>query len=233
MEKKFTLIELLVVVALIAILAAMLLPALNSAREKGLEAACRGNLRQIGQALAMYANDYDDYIPHIYQLNSSSTPVDTWSYMLRGYIWSIKVYLCPGDYETVALYAKKKTFNDLENKGWNGGSLTGNNSSQFSYAMTDHTSVAGQLRPNKPIKLTKNRMSRGIVADSEPYRPGQPVYVYRLRLLPLDSNTGMYGSALGILHAAGSNYLMTDGHVNSGKKEYLKTNPAKMWDLVL
>lgn len=61
-KKPFTLIELLVVIAMIAILAGMLLPALNQAREKGRSSSCINNLKQLSLAWNMYANDNDDYV---------------------------------------------------------------------------------------------------------------------------------------------------------------------------
>ena len=66
MKKKFTLIELLVVIAIIAILAAMLLPALSSARASGQAAACKGNIKNIGLFVFMYTENSNDYIPAIY-----------------------------------------------------------------------------------------------------------------------------------------------------------------------
>jgi prepilin-type N-terminal cleavage/methylation domain-containing protein len=61
----FTLIELLVVVVIIAILAAMLLPALSKAREKARQAVCMNNLKQIGVATFMYADDWQDWNPMV------------------------------------------------------------------------------------------------------------------------------------------------------------------------
>ncbi len=60
----FTLIELLVVIAIVATLAALLLPVLQSAKEKGRAITCLSNMRQITSAMFMYANEFDSRLPH-------------------------------------------------------------------------------------------------------------------------------------------------------------------------
>src|SRR5436190_5033002 len=60
----FTLIELLVVIAIIAILAAILFPVFAQARERARQTSCLSNIKQLGTALLMYVQDYDETLPH-------------------------------------------------------------------------------------------------------------------------------------------------------------------------
>ena len=72
MKQRFTLIELLIVIAVIAILAALLLPALNNARSISIGIKCLSNIRQIGGIYALYGTDYRDQIPSPYSMRNNS-----------------------------------------------------------------------------------------------------------------------------------------------------------------
>ncbi len=109
--KNFTLIELLVVIAIIAILAGMLLPALNKARETARSVACTGQVKQLVTANAMYMGDFDDWIyPYFTDFYQQ-----TWVRALEPYLFSgkietdrykfsspatAKLFFCPSDTHT-------------------------------------------------------------------------------------------------------------------------------------
>ena len=85
--KNFTLIELLVVIAIIAILAGMLLPALNKARETARTTACTGQVKQLVTANAMYMGDFDDWIYPFF----TDFYQQTWVRALEPYLFSGKL----------------------------------------------------------------------------------------------------------------------------------------------
>ena len=89
----FTLIELLVVIAIIAILAAILFPVFARARENARKSTCQSNLKQIGMAVQMYAQDYDEIYPGISMATATS---QCWTNdLLDPYIKNAKVWVCP------------------------------------------------------------------------------------------------------------------------------------------
>jgi prepilin-type N-terminal cleavage/methylation domain-containing protein len=96
-RRAFTLIEMLVVIGIIAILAAILLSALATAKQKGQQTVCISNVRQLTLAVIMYADEHHDVLPPTAYNDSNGNEVD-WPSLLDSYIGHVaKVQLCPTD----------------------------------------------------------------------------------------------------------------------------------------
>lgn len=112
LRKGFTLIELLVVIAIIAILAAILFPVFAQAREAARKSTCQSNLKQIGNGLMMYVQDFDERYPIVRGGNTAAFA--DWRGLLYTYTKNTKIFICPsnnansqlpfnGDCQTVTL----------------------------------------------------------------------------------------------------------------------------------
>ncbi len=140
-HRGFTLIELLVVIAIIAILAAILFPVFARAREKARQTSCLSNQKQLGLAVTMYTQDYDERFPPSYvMLGSSERRVSGFYDCVGPYTKNEQMYACPsgsfnytyartglpageGFYKQtmVASYAMVNTFNGSSNQVYFGG----------------------------------------------------------------------------------------------------------------
>jgi prepilin-type N-terminal cleavage/methylation domain-containing protein/prepilin-type processing-associated H-X9-DG protein len=90
----FTLIELLVVIAIISILAAILFPVFAQAREKARQTACLSNMKQLGLALQMYTQDYDEFFPAVYFGERDTRRGHTWRYSIYPYTKNRFMFYC-------------------------------------------------------------------------------------------------------------------------------------------
>jgi len=95
-RKGFTLIELLVVIAIIAILAAILFPVFAQAREKARATSCMNNMKQLGQAILMYAQDYDEkLVRYANPFPGCAFPRKMWYESINPYTRNQQLIICP------------------------------------------------------------------------------------------------------------------------------------------
>jgi prepilin-type N-terminal cleavage/methylation domain-containing protein/prepilin-type processing-associated H-X9-DG protein len=93
--KAFTLIELLVVIAVIGILSSLLLPAVAGAKLKARQSSCMSNMRQIGLAMIMYADDHDGWLPTTTHGGATNA---SWVFTMAGYFGNLdRIRISPGD----------------------------------------------------------------------------------------------------------------------------------------
>ena len=203
---RFTLIELLIVIAILAILASMLLPALNKAREKARGIQCASNLKQSFQMLQFYADDNHGYIPKYaegtYTWSNPSTVT------ARTYFQNRKVLHCPSG--KLPPGCDPTNLNDLGTSSWYTYGIVEGNSGTFMHFATRKTIKTpnqwGSGRQHDP-NIPNSRMM--LLADSISSAPGN-YQSYLILQAPWETS-----NTVALRHSRRANMAFFDGHVEA------------------
>jgi prepilin-type N-terminal cleavage/methylation domain-containing protein/prepilin-type processing-associated H-X9-DG protein len=216
-RRGFTLIELLVVIAIIAILAAILFPVFARAREAARATSCRSNLKQIGTAMRMYSQDYDEMLTPAY-IYYSPTSLAWYPDVLNPYVKNAAIWYCPSDTQRVTEW----------NREWLPvGVGPGFRTLRHSYAANDGgRAMPGGGNPTSEAEVTQP-------ADRVALIDSLAIEIWRMDDSACDNashdhhcqptSTTRGGAAL--RHSDMFNALFLDGHVKA-----LKQTTHAMWD---
>ncbi|MES2459289.1 MAG: DUF1559 domain-containing protein [Armatimonadota bacterium] len=203
----FTLIELLVVIAIIAILAAILFPVFAQAREKARQAACCSNLKQIGNAVLMYSQDYDEMLVP----SAIGVGFTTYVNLLDPYIKANQVWTCPGEMNQVTTATRSIGMNEAVAIGLTDGALNRTTPPPpIALSMADVQAPANLIVMGdaRAYAITTNFSgnTNGFQACSvgKLIEAGTPV-------------PAVHPNYFFIRHSGGSNYAFADGHVKWAK----------------